>query len=848
MGEVYRARDTRLDRSVALKVLPPGVAGRADLRTRFEREARAISALNHPNICTLFDVGGEGETSYLVMELIEGETLASVLQRGPLPLDRVLRYAIEMATGLAAAHRQRIVHRDLKPGNIMITRSGIKLLDFGLARLQDAPLIASHDAPTALSPLTAEGTIVGTLQYMAPEQLEGGNVDERTDVFALGCILYEMATGRRAFDGSSSASIITSIMSAHPAPMTSLAPFAPASLERLVAKCLEKSPDDRWQSASDLATELRWVAEGGDPTAVKAARPSVVPWVIALLAGAAAVTLAFFLVRRPRDETVPIRSVLPLVADRLSEGLLRQPIAISPDGRSLLYAAAQSGKTMVWLRSLVDGSATPIPGSEGGSDPFWSPDSRQIGFVQGSKLVRTSPQGGQILTICDVTPGANVMSTWGSGETIVFTELTTHRGLLRVPASGGMPQPFGPSQPKRNATLWPHFVDRNHVVYCVVGAGADLHLHMATLDSGSDRDLGPIDSRVEIVGDEMLFDREGSLFAQRMDGNLGRVGEPVLIASDVETHVTLGSAVFTACPSAIVYAGSANDSRLTWFDRHGTVLGSFGPNGVRPSVRISHNGRKVVIVVTDEHLGTGDLWSCDIARNTAIRLTSTRSNEGTPVWSPDDQTIAYYYELDGPPHLFTMPAGGGDPTMITPVGGSQQYVSDWTPDGRYLLYTETGDTTKRDIWLVPPKPGAQSVPWLKTPFFEGAPRVSPDGKWVAFSSDASGQLEIYVAPFDRPNNALQVSSGGGRSAVWAHDGSGIFYATADRTIYSVKLRTGATLDAGHPELLFHSSEGDWSQFDVAPGDDKFLVARTLSGPETRPLNLVANWRALLPAR
>jgi serine/threonine protein kinase/Tol biopolymer transport system component len=847
MGEVYRARDIRLDRSVALKVLPPGIAGRADLRTRFEREARAISALNHPNICTLFDVGGEGETSYLVMELIEGETLASLLQKGPLPLERVLRYGIEIAAALAAAHRHKIVHRDLKPGNIMLTRSGIKLLDFGLARLQETPPVASHDAPTAMNPLTAEGTIVGTLQYMAPEQLEGRSIDERTDLFALGCILYEMATGHRAFDGSSSASIITSIMSAQPAPMTSVTPVAPASLERLVAKCLEKSADDRWQSASDLAIELRWIAEGSGPSAVqtKGPRSTRAAWLVALLACVGAAVFAILWVRRPHDETVPLRSTLPLVAERLAEDLLRRPIAISPDGRYLAYTATVNGKPMLWLRSFIDGNAAPVPGSEGAVGPFWSPDSGQIGFLQASKLVSASRQGGPISAICDVSPGANTMAAWTSHGTIIFSELTTHRGLQEVPASGGTPRPLGPPPPSRGAILFPQLADRDHLVYCTVLKGGDLRLHLLTLDSGRDRDLGDIESRVEIVGNEMLFVRDGSLFAQRIDTDFHRIGEPALIASEVATYATLGTAVFTACPFAVVYAGSANDSRLTWFDRHGNVLSVFGPNNVLPGVRISHDGRRVAIAVTDARLGTGDLWSCDLARNTAIRLTSTRLNEGSPVWSPDDRTIAYSYELDGPPHLFTMPAGGGEPTMITPIRGIQ-YVSDWTPDGRFLAFSESSATTKRDIWLVSPKPGAQPVPWLKTPFFEGSPRVSPDGRWMAYVSDASGQTEIYVAPFDRPNDALQVSRGGGRSPVWAHDGGGIFYGTSDRAIYSVKLRTKPSLDADPPVLLFRNSEGEWSQFDVAPGDDKFLSARTLSGPETRPLNLVANWLALAP--
>ncbi len=545
MGEVYRARDTRLDRTVAVKVLPSRLLSDSEARARFEREARAISALNHPNICTLHDVGDQDGTIYLVMELLEGESLAALLLRGRLLLDRALRHGIEIARALDRAHRQGIIHRDLKPGNIMITRVGVKIVDFGLAR--QTLSAAAHDAPTVATPITAEGTILGTLQYMSPEQLEGKAADERTDIFSLGCILYEMVTGRRAFDGSSQVSIITSIMSEEPPPLGSLVPLTPPSLERLVGRCLAKSAEDRWRSAGDLATELQWISEGSGASATAAAKRSHAPWIVAgaslLLAGVAGVMM---LMRRPPAPASPLRAAISIAADTLATTILRNNLAISPDGRSLVYLATNKGKRALWLRKLDSPDSVELPHTENASFAIWSPDGTEIAFDTASSLVRMPIGGGDPIVVCELKPGAYQSATWGEDGTILISQLLAAEGankLTRVSSSGG---PITEIMFEGRNVVFPRFLDRDRFLYCSFSVPSDFRLHERSLSTGADRDLGPIESRAEVVGDTLLFVRAGSLCAQRLGKDFARSSEPVVIAPDVELYGTLGGAEFSA--------------------------------------------------------------------------------------------------------------------------------------------------------------------------------------------------------------------------------------------------------------------------------------------------------------
>jgi Tol biopolymer transport system component len=845
MGEVYRARDTRLGRDVAIKVLPPGSASREDVRARFEREARAISALNDPRICTLHDIGTEGEVAYIVMELIDGETLASRLSRGRLPFEVAMKYAIEIAIALDLAHKHGIAHRDLKPGNIMITRSGIKLLDFGLARLQAKP-IHGPDASTAINPITEEGTVIGTLQYMAPEQLEGKTVDARADIFAFGCIVYEMATGRRAFEGSSQASIISAIMTSDPPAIASLVPITPPSLDRIVRKSLAKSPEDRWQCAGDLATELQWIAESPQIAAAQPRKSSKLAWILAALATAAAIGIA--LVLPPRASRPPLlRAAIGVDGVALTGDWMQGRASLSPDGRSIAFAGEKDGTPMIFVRSLDEQIAKPVPNTEGvNCGPVWSPDSQQIAFVgSAGKLVRATIDGREAATICEISP-TFATYTWGHDGTIVLAEFDAARGLFQVPASGGQRRPVNlPASVKGKRVFFPHFIGESRTLtYVTMDKGADLQLHAFSLDSNEDRDLGPIDSRVQIVDSTLFFVRDGLLFAQRVDDNLKKIGDPVLVASDVRYNLAIGAGAFHVSPTGIAYINSITDAQMTWFDRHGVPEKSVGPIGAEGQPRLSPDGRYAVVSATDRRYGSGDLWVCDLQHDTMIQLTSGRLNDASAEWSPDGKRIAYITEEGGAPHVMMIPASGGDAITVTPPS-VWQAVTSWSPDGKNLLIVErTGG--KRAIYTVAPHENSTPVPWLNTAHNEGGlPRYSHDGKWIAYQSNISGKNEIFISPVNDPIRRLQVSRGGGHAVAWRGDDRELYYMYGD-SLYVVQLKAQPNLEASAPQLLFRAAADErWRGFDVDAKGERFLIVRTRSGPSSGPIHLIVNWKQLL---
>src|SRR5262245_11028079 len=663
MGEVYKARDTRLERSVAIKVLPEHLSVTPDLRARFDREAKAVSSLNHPNICTLYDVGHQDGVDYLVMEHLEGETLAQRLERGALPIPEALKVASEIADALDKAHRQGMVHRDLKPGNVMLTNTGAKRLDFGLARVTQGPgaapigTVALSRSPTMSTPLTAAGMIVGTFQYMAPEQLEGEEADARSDIWAFGATLYEMVTGRRAFEGATQASLIASVMKEEPRSIAELQPLTPPGLDRIVQRCLEKDPDNRWQSARDLAHELRWIAEAGSKAGVPApvlerrrSRDRLLTIVAAAgLVSTVALAAALVLRRAPQAEVLRFDIRPPSTVQ------FQDAPRISPDGRYLAYTATDStGTSRIWLRALSASTAQPMLGSEGIQNrPFWSFDSRYLGFFAGGKLKKIAVSGGPATVLADVPAGAD--GAWSQNGVILY-DGGTGDPIRRVSSSGGIPAVAVVGDSAKNEQVgWPYFLpDGKHYLFLEITSHT---LRVGTVGSKEVRDLGPCDSRAEYTPPGyILFVRNGTLVAQRFDaGALKLKGEPFPVVEPVRTAPS-GGADFSASQDGIlIYAsGNAQTGRLVWVDRGGREIETIQANGVENfhNPALSPDGKRLAIRVIDAVTRKRDLWLIDLARGVPSRFTFDPNNENHALWSPDGKDILYWSDAKGAAGLY----------------------------------------------------------------------------------------------------------------------------------------------------------------------------------------------------
>src|SRR5262245_51665427 len=630
MGEVYKARDTRLERTVAVKVLPAQLSVSSDARQRFEREAKTISQLSHPHICALYDVGREGETEYLVMELLEGETLTERLAKGALPLDPTLRFGQEIADALDKAHRQGIVHRDLKPGNVMLTKSGVKLLDFGLAKAM-SPASQSPTAltslPTAMNEgnLTKEGTILGTFQYMAPEQLEGREADARSDLFALGATLYEMATGKKAFTGKTQASLIGSILRDEPPSVSSIAPMTPPAFDRVVKTCLAKDPDERWQTAHDVRLQLQWIAEGGSQAGLPAPLAELrrsrerLAWAANIVTAALAIAATWlFLQSRREPARIVQSSILP--PDKTEFNFLSGSMALSPDGRLIAFIAGN----LLWVRPLDGLSARPLAGTEGPTYPFWSPDSRSLGFFAGGKLRKIDVSGGPPETICDA-PAARG-GTWGRDGTIVFAPSTRYP-LHRVAASGGAVVPITKLDPSKGeiSHRWPTFLpDGRHFLYVsfhAIGGSeqANNSIFVGSLDSQRTEMLVRTNSNaIYSPPGYLLYWRENVLLAQPFSAkSLRLTAEPFPVAEPVQYAQGFGNAIFSVSQNGLLAyqrgRGSV-PSQLTWFDRAGRQLEAAAPPGDYRNPAISHDGQKVLVDVPATQTLGDDVWVSDLVR------------------------------------------------------------------------------------------------------------------------------------------------------------------------------------------------------------------------------------------
>jgi Tol biopolymer transport system component len=856
MGEVYRARDTRLDRTVAIKVLPQHLADTPEARQRFEREARAVSALNHPHICTLHDVGSQDGTEYLVMEYLEGETLAARLGKGPLPLEQVLKLGVEISDALDKAHRQGIVHRDLKPGNIMLTKSGAKLLDFGLAKAA-VPLtsgVTLTAAVTRTTPVTQQGTIVGTFQYMSPEQVEGKEVDARSDIFSFGAVLYEMLTGQRAFPGKSQLSVASAILEKEPEPISALQPMTPPMLERAVKRCLAKEPDDRWQMARDLQLELKWIAEGGSqvalsPSAAKGirARGALLWGVVSLLL--AAITGFAIWNLKPTPPRPVSRTVIALPAGQRLAGLDHPAVALSSDGNHLAYVAIQGGTQQLYLRAMDSLEAKLIPGTEGATEPFFSPDGQWLGFFAGQKLKRVSVSGGAALTLGDAPfPGG---ASWSSHGMIAFAP-SVGSALQQVPDGGGTPQPLTHLEKGEVSQRWPEFLpDGKAVLFTAAptnASWANAQVAVQSVGTGERQNLikEATHPRYAVSG-QLIYAQGGSLMAVPFDPQrLAITGAAVPVVESVLQSPSSGAAQysFSATGSLVYISGGvqADQRSLVWVNRNGTEQPVTAPARAYVFPRLSPDGRRVGVGITEQET---QVWLYDLARETLTRFTFEGNVNLNAAWTPDGKRIAFQSNKEGPLNLFWQRADGSGGLERLTTSEYNNFPISWSPDGQLLAYVEVNPTTGYDIWVLQLS-DRKAQPFLRTPFNESVPRFSPDGRWLAYVSNESGRWEVYVLAYPGLGGKWQISTEGGTEPVWNSNGRELFYRSGDKMM-AVDIARQPSFTASKPRVLFEGpyipAPGTTPNYDVSADGQRFLMikpAKTAEGAPTQ-INVVLNW-------
>jgi len=870
MGEVYRARDTRLDRSVAIKILPAHLSADPARKLRFEREAKTVSALNHPNICSLFDVGSQNGTDFLVMECIEGESLADRLPKGPLPTEQVLKIGTEIADALDKAHRSGVVHRDLKPGNIMLTKTGAKLLDFGLAKPTSAPAGGvTLTNVAANSPVTEQGTIVGTYQYMSPEQVEGKELDGRSDVFSFGTVLYEMLTGQRAFEGKSQFSVASAILEKEPAPISSIKPLTPRSLDHIVRRCLAKDPDDRWQSARDLALELKSISTADSsaqssgaalPLTRKKNRREILAWSFAVLAAIAA--LAVFFLRRP-DAAAPafpvFSSIIPPAGTSFEiEGDMGTQPALSPDGSSLVFGAGGE----LWLRSLRTGSEHTLPGAHGAQNPFWSPDSLSIGFFTDGKLKTLEVNSGVVRSLCNAP--ASRGGAWGSSGVILFTP-GPRDVIHQVPVAGGASTPITKLDTKLHSThRWPFFLpDGQHFLYVASNhsspQGERNGIYVASLDGKLNRFLVASLAGAAYAQSNLLYVRDSTLLAQPFDlKTLTLSGSPHPVVDSVVLDLGVWHSTFTASlvsNTLIFQTGAAMaQSRLEWVDREGKHLSFVDEKGVYLGPRLSKDGQHFLVTAGDP---THDVWLYNSSGPQKTRLTFDGFIAGEPTWSPDGSRFTV--TLGMPNSMFRVvtrsSSGSGESTTLQELPSADS-ATDWSPDGRYLL-TESANLTSGDseVSVVPldPREKPRVLPVANTGT-QTSGQFSPDGRFIAFTMLANGTPQIFVVPFSAGNGMWQASTDGGRWPHWSRDGKQLYFLSMRNEMMSVDMREkGDSIEVGHAVRLFSYRPSvriyrvGMIDYDVSPDGKRFLLV-VAADENNRPLTVLQNWTSVLPAR
>ena len=870
MGEVYKAKDTRLERTVAVKVLPQHLSASPEIRQRFEREAKTISQLSHSNICALYDVGNADGVEYLVMELLEGETLSDRLAKGALPLEQTLRYGTQIADALDKAHRQGIVHRDLKPGNVMITKSGVKLLDFGLAKAMTAPSPQSGltSLPTVMGTannLTQEGTILGTFQYMAPEQLEGRDADGRTDIFSFGCVLYEMATGKKAFSGATQASLISSIMKEEPAPISSVTPMTPPALERVVRRCLAKDPEDRWQNAGDLGSELKWIAEGGSQSGIAAPveasgsrRASWLPWVAALVLALAGFAAGGLFRRAPDSAVFRLSIDLPPQLDLEPNNA---SLALSPDGTRLALAATGAdGRRLIWVRRMDGFGIQPLPGTDDAMIPFWSPDGRSIGFFAERKLKRVPAAGGVVQTICEAADGRG--ASWSVDDVIAFAP-APFGGLWKVPAEGGAPAPLTRTDKPGATHRLPWFLpDGKRLLYFSGTQTSDKDkqsaIEVLELASGKSTLVARENSEGRYAEPGyLLFIREGNLMAQPLDpSSLKTTGGVVPIAEGVLFQPFRWFGNYTVSRTGrLVFQGSGAVRRgqLTWFDVDGKELGRVGEPANFFSIALSPDAQRAAITyVTGQAGAKPEAWLYDLARGVGARFSFGDQGSNFPIWSRDGREIAF----GDPGGGVSVKAADGTsaPRAIWPARTNVWPLS-WSPDGKLmLLRVQDPKSGGVDLWVLPldggpptaGQPPAKARLLVATDpdeFVNGS--ISPDGKWLQYISNESGRREVYVVPFPALGEKRQVSTAGAVTGRWLGNKAIMYSQPPDGKLFAVDLEaSGSSLQVGPPHPIFGGKPAPRGAFDVTLDGKRMLFAVPVEDRSAQ-IRFVSDWRAEL---
>jgi Tol biopolymer transport system component len=864
MGEVYRAFDPKINREVAIKILPVAFAADKDRLSRFEQEAQAAGALNHPNILAIYDVDMQKGVPYVVSELLSGEVLRDCLRLGPLSARKAIDYGLQITRGLGAAHEKGIVHRDIKPENIFITADArVKILDFGLSKLigpsygnemqTDVPTRKQHTNP---------GAVLGTVGYMAPEQVQGRPADHRADIFSFGTVLYEMLSGRQAFPGDSAVERMNAILKEDPPDLSETSPNMFPSLERIVRRCLEKNPSQRFQSISDVGFALE--AFSGTSASPVPTMSSSWSWIrsrhrigwlaaaVLLLGFLATLPFAFAYFRSPTtgpNSSVRFTIAAPENTEFIKLGDLDYSTAISPDGLRLVLVVVAQGQTQLWIRPLNALASRPLAGTEGAGDPFWSPDSRFVAFYADGKLKKIDAEGGPPQTICD-TPFFSA-GTWSRDNLILFNKGLD--GLYRVSASGGEPVQVTKTDRERGEGfhLWPQFLpDGRHFLYFA----GNRHerdastIYLGSLDGGQPQLLLKASSRAMYAPPGyILYVRDSTLLAQPFDAkNLRLTGESTPVAENLIYFKPTGDSDFSVSENGVLaFKSGAILSRLVWFDRSGAELGSVGNPSNYAVLRFSPDGQKLAGTIVDPVTGLSNVWMLELGRGTWRRVTLQVGQEIRPIWSHDGHQLIFSIDRGGPPHLYRKSLNdAGDAEELLPSGSGVQHGFDWTADGRLIVFGDGNPTTGADLWILPMTGERKPYPFLRTRFDEWDASISPDGRWVAYHSNESGRPEVYVSPIQNSAERWQVSDKGGEAPRWRSDGKELFYVSTDGNMMAVAINNIAVFDAGPPIKLFKTSMEYSDRYDVTSDGQRFLVNNIANTPPLS-ITVATNWMANL---